>query len=141
MSLVKAAAPSCQRGLQEYNFQSFVFGGTGAPMRWFRRTKSMDDMKGLSSGGGFAGCPLAAGVCRSRSRRRHLSGAKGTIDACEWVPLRPTRSLASTRRKILISGLVGRRLGRLALHQQQGLGGASQALPGDDRDGGRLVTS
>ena len=46
---------------KEYNFRSFVFGGTGCQMGgWFRKEiKSMDDMKGLKFRvGGFAGLIL-----------------------------------------------------------------------------------
>ncbi|MCX7363500.1 MAG: ABC transporter substrate-binding protein [Alphaproteobacteria bacterium] len=62
---------------KEYNFRSFVFGGTGCQMGgWFRKEiKSMDDMKGLKFRvGGFAGLIL-----------ERLGLEKGTIDACEWV--------------------------------------------------------
>jgi TRAP-type mannitol/chloroaromatic compound transport system substrate-binding protein len=46
---------------KEYNFRSFVFGGTGCQMGgWFRKEiKTMDDMKGLKFRvGGFAGLIL-----------------------------------------------------------------------------------
>jgi TRAP-type mannitol/chloroaromatic compound transport system substrate-binding protein len=50
-----------QEFYKEYNFRSFVFGGTGCQMGgWFRKEiKSMDDMKGLKFRvGGFAGLIL-----------------------------------------------------------------------------------
>src|SRR5258705_11554095 len=76
---------------KEYNFQSFVFGGTGCQMGgWFRKEiKSMDDMKGLKFRvGGFAGLILSRlGVVPQQIAGGDIYPAleKGTIDACEWV--------------------------------------------------------
>jgi len=76
---------------KEYNFQSFVFGGTGCQMGgWFRKEiKSMDDMKGLKFRvGGFAGLILSRlGVVPQQIAGGDIYPAleKGTIDAAEWV--------------------------------------------------------
>jgi TRAP-type mannitol/chloroaromatic compound transport system substrate-binding protein len=76
---------------KEYNFRSFVFGGTGCQMGgWFRKEiKSMDDMKGLKFRvGGFAGLILQRlGVVPQQIAGGDIYPAleKGTIDACEWV--------------------------------------------------------
>ena len=76
---------------KEYNFRSFVFGGTGCQMGgWFRKEiKSMDDMKGLKFRvGGFAGLILERlGVVPQQIAGGDIYPAleKGTIDACEWV--------------------------------------------------------
>jgi TRAP-type mannitol/chloroaromatic compound transport system substrate-binding protein len=134
---------------KEYNFRSFVFGGTGCQMGgWFRKEiKSMDDMKGLKFRvGGFAGPDPHAPRRRAAADRgrRHLSGAREGHDR----RLRMGRSLRRRearlqqgRQVLLLSRLVGGRLGRLALHQQRRLGEAAQAVPGDGRDGAGLVTS
>jgi TRAP-type mannitol/chloroaromatic compound transport system substrate-binding protein len=76
---------------KEYNFRSFVFGGTGCQMGgWFRKEiKTMDDMKGLKFRvGGFAGLILQRlGVVPQQIAGGDIYPAleKGTIDACEWV--------------------------------------------------------
>jgi TRAP-type mannitol/chloroaromatic compound transport system substrate-binding protein len=76
---------------KEYNFRSFIFGGTGRQMGgWFRKEiKSMDDMKGLKFRvGGFAGLILQRlGVVPQQIAGGDIYPAleKGTIDACEWV--------------------------------------------------------
>jgi TRAP-type mannitol/chloroaromatic compound transport system substrate-binding protein len=76
---------------KEYNFRSFIFGGTGCQMGgWFRKEiKSMDDMKGLKFRvGGFAGLILERlGVVPQQIAGGDIYPAleKGTIDACEWV--------------------------------------------------------
>src|SRR5882724_171573 len=76
---------------KEYNFRSFVFGGTGCQMGgWFRKEiKSMEDMKGLKFRvGGFAGLILERlGVVPQQIAGGDIYPAleKGTIDACEWV--------------------------------------------------------
>ena len=76
---------------KEYNFRSFIFGGTGCQMGgWFRKEiKSMDDMKGLKFRvGGFAGLILQRlGVVPQQIAGGDIYPAleKGTIDACEWV--------------------------------------------------------
>src|SRR5213082_51108 len=76
---------------KEYNFRSFVFGGTGCQMGgWFRKEiKTMDDMKGLKFRvGGFAGLILQRlGVVPQQIAGGEVYSAleKGTIDACEWV--------------------------------------------------------
>src|SRR6266446_7107406 len=76
---------------KEYNFRSFIFGGTGCQMGgWFRKEiKTMDDMKGLKFRvGGFAGLILQRlGVVPQQIAGGDIYPAleKGTIDACEWV--------------------------------------------------------
>ena len=76
---------------KEYNFRSFVFGGTGCQMGgWFRKEiKTMDDMKGLKFRvGGFAGLILQRlGVVPQQIAGGDIYPAleKGTIDAAEWV--------------------------------------------------------
>src|SRR6185369_1872704 len=76
---------------KEYNFRSFVFGGTGCQMGgWFRKEiKTMEDMKGLKFRvGGFAGLILTRlGVVPQQIAGGDIYPAleKGTIDACEWV--------------------------------------------------------
>src|SRR5476651_177039 len=80
-----------QEFYKDYNFRSFVFGGTGCQMGgWFRKElKSMDDMKGLKFRvGGFAGLILERlGVVPQQIAGGDIYPAleKGTIDACEWV--------------------------------------------------------
>ena len=102
---------------KEYNFRSFVFGGTGCQMGgWFRKEiKSMDDMKGLKFRvGGFAGLILRAsgrGAAADR-RRRHLSGAGEGHDRRLRMgrPLRRREArLQQGRQVLLLSRLVGRR--------------------------------
>src|SRR5712672_2487000 len=76
---------------KEYNFRSFVFGGTGCQMGgWFRKEiNSVDDLKGLKFRiGGFAGRVMQ----KLGSVPQQLAGGdiypaleKGTIDAAEWV--------------------------------------------------------
>ncbi len=76
---------------KEYNFRSFVFGGTGCQMGgWFRKEiKTMDDMKGLKFRvGGFAGLILQRlGVVPQQIAGGDIYPAleKGTVDAAEWV--------------------------------------------------------
>jgi TRAP-type mannitol/chloroaromatic compound transport system substrate-binding protein len=80
-----------QEFYRDYNFRSFIFGGTGCQMGgWFRKEiKSMDDMKGLKFRvGGFAGLILTRlGVVPQQIAGGDIYPAleKGTIDACEWV--------------------------------------------------------
>jgi TRAP-type mannitol/chloroaromatic compound transport system substrate-binding protein len=80
-----------QEFYKEYNFRSFIFGGTGCQMGgWFRKEiKSMDDMKGLKFRvGGFAGLILERlGVVPQQIAGGDIYPAleKGTIDAAEWV--------------------------------------------------------
>ena len=80
-----------QEFYKDYNFRSFIFGGTGCQMGgWFRKEiKSMDDMKGLKFRvGGFAGLILQRlGVVPQQIAGGDIYPAleKGTIDACEWV--------------------------------------------------------
>ena len=93
-----------QEFYKDYNFRSFVFGGTGCQMGgWFRKEiKTMDDMKGLKFRvGGFAGLILRASRRRAAAdrRRRHLSGAGEGHDRRLPNGSDPTttRSSASTR--------------------------------------------
>ena len=80
-----------QEFYKEYNFRSFIFGGTGCQMGgWFRKElKNMDDMKGLKFRvGGFAGLILERlGVVPQQIAGGDIYPAleKGTIDAAEWV--------------------------------------------------------
>ncbi|MDE2002303.1 MAG: TRAP transporter substrate-binding protein DctP, partial [Betaproteobacteria bacterium] len=80
-----------QEFYKDYNFRSFIFGGTGCQMGgWFRKEiKTMDDMKGLKFRvGGFAGLILERlGVVPQQIAGGDIYPAleKGTIDACEWV--------------------------------------------------------
>src|SRR5690348_12775044 len=80
-----------QEFYKDYNFRSFIFGGTGCQMGgWFRKEiKSMDDMKGLKFRvGGFAGLILQRlGVVPQQIAGGDIYPAleKGTIDAAEWV--------------------------------------------------------
>jgi TRAP-type mannitol/chloroaromatic compound transport system substrate-binding protein len=76
---------------KEFNFRSFVFGGTGAQMGgWFRKEiNAVDDLKGLKFRvGGFAGMILERlGVVPQQLAGGDIYPAleKGTLDACEWV--------------------------------------------------------
>jgi len=76
---------------KEYNFRSFVFGGTGCQMGgWFRKEiNTLDDLKGLKFRiGGFPGRVLQKlGVIPQQIAGGDIYPAleKGTIDAAEWV--------------------------------------------------------
>src|SRR5580700_2827761 len=80
-----------QEFYKEYNFRSFIFGGTGGQMGgWFRKeVKAVEDMKGLKFRcGGFAGLILQRlGIVPQQIAGGDIYPAleKGTIDACEWV--------------------------------------------------------
>ena len=76
---------------KQYNFTSYIFGGTGAQMGgWFRKEiNTVEDLKGLKFRvAGFAGEILRRlGVIPQQIAAGDLYPAleKGTIDAAEWV--------------------------------------------------------
>ena len=129
---------------KEYNFRSFIFGGTGCQMGgWFRKEiKSMDDMKGLKFRvGGFAGLILQRlGVVPQQIAGGDIYPAleKGTIDACEWVGPYDDEKLGFNKvaKYYYYPGWWEGASLRFDLHQQRRLGEAAQAVSGDGRDGG-----